>query len=168
MKKAMRRRASWLLLNHCALEVHRVFCWADWKSGLRFLHIERITSFLAFEVVFGVFLDHLGGDIARTADKVAPGPEVLAPVSFLQLRELHLQLPAGLALEVLYEGGDVGGGVDGDEDMYMIRSHCSREDLDVFLVADTAYEVFGSMTNIPFQHLVPVFGDPAQVQVDGE
>jgi hypothetical protein len=81
----------------------QVFLFADWKSGLWLLDVKGIFPFLALKVMRNVFLDHFGGDIARTADKVATGPEVLPPVPFLEFREFHLQFSTHLAFEILYD-----------------------------------------------------------------
>ncbi len=118
--------------------------------------------------MFDVFFNHFRRNVASTADKVATSPEVLAPVAFLEFGVFHLEFPGGFTFQILYQGGDVSGRIDRDEHVNVVGSYGTREYFSTFFVADASEEFFGAVTNITLEYFVPVLGDPADMQIDGE
>ena len=52
--------------------------------------------------------------------------------------------------------------------MNVVGSYGTREYFSTFFVADASEEFFGAVTNITLEYFVPVLGDPADMQIDGE
>ena len=118
--------------------------------------------------MFDVLFNHLSRHVPGTADKVTTCPEVLAPIAFLKFRVLHLELSGGFTFEIFYQGGDVGGGIDGDEHMHVVWGHSTREYFGTFLIANATQQLFGTLANIAFEYFVSVLRDPTDMEIDGE
>jgi len=116
--------------------------------------------------MFDVFFNHLGGHVPGTADKVTTSPQVLAPVAFLEFGELHLKLSGGFAFEILYQRGDVGRGIDGDEHVDVVWGYGTGEYFSTFFIADATEEVFRTLANVAFEYFVPVLGNPADMEIN--
>ena len=135
---------------------------------LGFFDSERVGAFLALEVVLKVLAYHISGDIAGRHCKVATCPEMLSPVSLLEFWEFHLEFTRGLTLEVLHKCGECDTGVYGEQEVYVVRCHCSGKDLHTIFNADLTNEYLGTLTDVAFQYFVPVLGNPREVYLDVE
>jgi len=117
-------------------------------------------------MVLDVVLYHLGRDVAGAAGEISPGPEVLSPVPFLQLRELHLQFSRGYPLDLLEEFRDGYRWRYRDEHVDVVRGNRTGDYFDVEIVANHADLLFRLFSDSSFEDLEPVLGYPDDVQGD--
>ena len=87
--------------------------------------ILRVLAFLLTDVL----VDHLVGDGTGGHSKIAPRPEVAAPVLFLEMGEFLKQLPSTRSLKPLHDLADVLVRSIADEYAHMIGRNLARDDL---------------------------------------
>ena len=114
-------------------------------------------------MVVNILVNNIIGHIATGRAKVAPTPEVIAPVFFLQLRKFHLHFARASPFGFLdkfahwYVRGNT------TEDVYMIARHHTVEYLYMHFIGHLRNQSANSLLQRPPKYLVTIFGDPYQV-----
>jgi hypothetical protein len=115
-----------------------------------------------------VRFDDLGGDIAATAAKVAPCPDMASPKALPHVGKFGQQPIGAFAFHPLDQATDGDVRRDRDHHMDMVRRDVPLQDVDAGLLAlfaDDGPDPFGHLTT---QHLMAIRGDPDDMAVDGK
>ena len=119
-------------------------------------------------LVLDVRLDHLIGDVAAAAAKIAARPHVPSPVALPDRRKLPQQEIGAFPLEVLDQPTDRHLGRDRQQHMHMIRRNVPLQDVHPLPAAFLANHLPNPFRHHTAQHFVAVLRDPYHVQMDGE
>ena len=92
--------------------------------------------------------------------KVAPGPEMSAPVAFTDVGKFLLDLVRGAPLRALHETTYGNARRNRHEEVDMVVGQDPVDDRDAHLATDLAHDLANSLTQGSVQDLKPVFGDP--------
>ncbi len=119
-----------------------------------------VVHFGRFAMVLKVILDHLVGDVSSAPCPVANGPKMPTPVSLGKFREFLLE-PAGTpAFEAFHQIAQLLGRTVLDMYVHVVLAYHSLKDSDILRITDLFDKVPTPNLYIPFQDVVPVFGDP--------
>ena len=110
-----------------------------------------------------VLQNHLVRYITAARCKVSSSPQMPPPKLPTQMRELHQQLVAGLALQVLHYLAHRQIGRHRHKQMDMVLAHMPFHYLNVIDPTDLSHQFAHPRPNRPTQHRPAVFGDPYQV-----
>lgn len=119
-------------------------------------------------LVLDVRFDHLIGDVAAAAAKIAPRPYMPSPVALPDHRKLPQQEIGTLPLELLDEPTDRDLGWNRQQHVNMIRGNVPLQDVHPLPAAFLAHHIPHPFRHRTPQHFVTVFGDPHDMQVDRE
>jgi hypothetical protein len=110
-----------------------------------------------------VLHNHLVRHITAARCKVPSSPQMSAPKLPTQMRELHQQLVAGLALEVLHHFAHRQIRWHRHKQMDMILANMSLHYLNIIRPTDLSHQFAHPRPYRPAQHRPAIFGDPYQV-----
>src|SRR5258706_13322400 len=117
-------------------------------------------------VFVNVFLDLFLGDGSNRGTKIASRPQVLTPVSFLQMLEFFLQLAGRDAFDELNNFGWRQQRWTRHQDMHVIDAHMTFHNADVAAHTHLLDDVARSFGHLGAQHMVAIFRGPYKVVLD--
>jgi hypothetical protein len=112
--------------------------------------------------------DDLIGDVATTTAKVAPCPHMASPQALPHVGQFGQQPIGAFPFHALDQATDGDVRRDGEHHLDMVWRDVPSEDIDAGLLAlftDDSSDPFGDLTA---QHLVALFGDPDDMEVEGK
>jgi len=118
--------------------------------------------------VLDVRFDHFIGDIPTAAAKIAPRPHVPSPVALSDRRKLPQQEIGAFPLEVLDQPADRHLGWNRQQHVHMIGRNVPLQNVHLLPAAFFAHHLPDPFHYRTPQHFVTVFGDPHDMEVDGE
>ena len=113
-----------------------------------------------------VGLDYLLRHRAQRGSKVAPSPEMTAPVTTLQLRDFQLQQPRRTAFDVLNPQHHQQTWRERRKQMHMIPTHVALENRDVLDHTNLTDRIPRPQRDRPREHRIPILRYPHQVALD--
>src|SRR5689334_22832054 len=117
-------------------------------------------------MLFNVVLDLFLTDGSDTGTEVAPCPQMLSPIAFLQVRKLILQFARGRSFQILSDFGWAQLWRARYQQVDMVNTDMALHDGDVSAQAQLADDFARSFSNFRSQYLVTVFGHPHEVILD--
>ncbi len=114
-------------------------------------------------MMFKVFLNNLFCQLTRGYAKVPTSPKVLTPILFFQMRELLKYFsgyPAFYASHYVRRGNI---GRCRHQDMNMVLADNATYDMDLEPFTSLADKFSDPQSNIPFQHMISIFGKPNEM-----
>ena len=118
---------------------------------------------MCISMVVNILIDNIVSHIAAGRAKVSPTPKVIAPVTLLQFRKLHLHLARTAAFGFLnkiahwYVRGNAA------KDVYMIARHHTVKYLDVHFISHLRNQITNTLLQSAPKHFVTILRDPYQV-----
>ena len=119
-------------------------------------------------LILDVRFDHLIGDVAAAAAKIAARPHVSTPIALPDRRKLSQQDIGTFPLEGLDQPTDRHLGRDRQQHRHMIRRNVPLPDVYPLPAAFLANHLPNPFRHRTAQHFVAVLRDPDHVQMDGE
>ena len=111
-------------------------------------------------MVLNILKYDLVGNRTASGAKVAPGPEMAAPVTLANFGKFLLDLVRGATLDALHEPAHRDARRDRHEQVDMIVGQDAADDCSSHLAADLANDFADPLTQRTLQHLEPVLSDP--------
>lgn len=120
----------------------------------------KVAVTIILSMMFNIGFDHLIRDVAGGADKVADGPEVLAPIAFMELGKFLLDLAGRFTLNILHEFADGDIWWDRNIDMDVIFGHRAPENFGLIILTNLTNEVPDTNGDVAHKYRIPILGDP--------
>ena len=137
---------------------------------LLFFNPESITAVCRFNTVLRpyVFHDHLVRHVPTRRHEVTTCPQMSTPIHFLQMPELHQQLPRRFALDQLHDltRGQIRR--TRQQHMHVIARDGSLQDFDLLRPTDLPNQIAEPNSDLARQDAFSVLRHPNEVKLDVE